>query len=105
MNVDRYTYFANAEHFAIHVIGVDQAHLCHRFARDGQDFNGVDWREGPERLPLLSGCLARFLCRHSATHDGGDHKIIVGEVLRADWRDGNPVIFSQGHYGRFTSDV
>ncbi len=101
----RFPHFANAEHYAIHVIGADKVELCHRFAKDGRDFVGADWQEGPEAVPLLNGCLARFLCRHSATHDGGDHKIIVGEVLRADWHDGDPVIFSQGRYGRFTSGV
>ena len=100
----RFPYFAKARHYAIHVICAEQVDLCHRFASDGHDFDGADWQEGPEGVPLLNGCLARFLCRQSATHDGGDHKIIVGEVLRADWRDGAPVIFSQGSYGRFTSD-
>jgi flavin reductase (DIM6/NTAB) family NADH-FMN oxidoreductase RutF len=53
-------------------------------------------------VPILPQALARFDCLQVATHDGGDHLIIVGRVLRASARDGQPLIFSQGGYGRFT---
>ena len=41
------------------------------------------WRIPGERTgaPLLDGALAWFECRTWATYDGGDHTIVVGEVL------------------------
>jgi flavin reductase (DIM6/NTAB) family NADH-FMN oxidoreductase RutF len=57
---------------------------------------------GAHDVPILPQALARFDCLQVATHDGGDHLIIVGRVLRASARDGQPLIFSQGGYGRFT---
>lgn len=101
----RFRFFCEAEHFAIHILGDDQQDLCDRFARTGHEFDGADWLMGAHGVPLLSGCLARFECRHAACHDGGDHAIIVGEVRRASWRDGEPLIFSQGCYGRFTNSA
>jgi len=99
----RYPTFRDAERFAIHILGEDQEDVCRRFATDGFDFDGADWSLGERDVPLLHGCLARFECRQKARHDGGDHDIIVGEVARAEWREGAPLIFSQGAYGRFTN--
>jgi len=99
----RYNAFANAPHFAIHVVDADQADLCQRFAQDGTAFDGTDWQLGAQNVPLLNGVLARFECTTVATHDGGDHRIVVAEVTQATWRDGAPLVFSQGTYGQFTN--
>ena len=50
----------------------------------------------PEQSPLLANPLARFDCEQHAAHDGGDHLIIVGRVLRATLRDGDPLLFVRG---------
>jgi flavin reductase (DIM6/NTAB) family NADH-FMN oxidoreductase RutF len=99
----RFQAFAEAAHFAIHVVGAEQAGLCERFSRDGLAFEGTDWQPGAHGVPLLNGCLARFECTTVASHEGGDHRIIVAEVTRATWRDGDPLLFSQGSYGQFTN--
>ncbi|MDJ0826775.1 MAG: flavin reductase family protein [Rhodobacter sp.] len=99
----RYKAFAETLHFAIHVVAEDQQALCHRFAKDGTAFDGTDWHLNDRKVPVLEGCLARFECDTVATHDGGDHRIVVGRVTRASWRAGAPLVFSQGDYGRFTN--
>ena len=97
----RFKAFAEATHFAIHVMGREQHDLCHRFSHHGTAFEGTDWQLGEGKVPLLNGCLARYECRTVACHDAGDHAIIVGEVTQASWRDGAPLVFSQGTYGQF----
>ncbi len=97
----RFGAFAEADHFAIHVIGAEQRDICDRFSRHGTAFAGTDWELSPEGVPLLNGCLARFECRTIARHQGGDHLIVVAEVIRAGWREGAPLVFSQGAYGFF----
>ena len=99
----RFDAFEGADHFAIHVMGEGQFDLSHRFARDGCAFEGLDWSAGPGGAPLLPGCLARFACARHAVHEGGDHAIVVGRVLSAAFRDGAPLLFNAGAYGRFTS--
>ena len=45
---------------------------------------------------------AALECRTHAVHDGGDHSIVVGEVLgvsRAD-PDGSPLLYYDGSYHR-----
>lgn len=98
----RFPAFQAARHFAIHVLTTTQRDACAAFSRDGTAFDCVDWGENDEGVPLVSGCLARFDCSLHAEHDGGDHAIIVGRVLNASIGAGEPLLFSRGHYGRFT---
>ena len=100
----RFGAFASARHFVIHVLGEDQFDLGRHFARDGLNFDLPGVTTNAEGLPILTDCLARFECRRHAGHDGGDHAIVVGEVLRACARIGGPLVFSAGHYGRFVAD-
>ncbi len=98
----RFPAFEAAESYAIHILGSDQQQVCGAFVRDGAAFTAVDWSENDAGVPLIEGCLARFECTRTATHDGGDHLIIVGRVDRASLRTGDPLLFASGSYGRFT---
>jgi flavin reductase (DIM6/NTAB) family NADH-FMN oxidoreductase RutF len=96
----RFEAFEQAAHFAIHVLGQDQLWLAQHFSGNGLDFDLDGVTEGAGRTPLLPGCLARFECRRHAVHPGGDHAIVVGEVLRVHMREGAGLSFFQGQYGR-----
>ena len=98
----RYPFFAAAEHFAIHILGQEQADWPRRFSRQGEGFAGIEWRTNAEGVPILPGAIARFDCRRHAVHDGGDHLIIVGQVLRLALEEGEPLVFAKGKYGSFT---
>lgn len=100
---DRFRVFDGARHSAIHVLSLPQLALARRFARNGRDFDGVDWDLNPEGVPVLSGCLARFECEAHANHDGGDHRILVARVRRIELAEGAPLIFVQGHFGAFAA--
>jgi flavin reductase (DIM6/NTAB) family NADH-FMN oxidoreductase RutF len=98
----RYPFYAAARHYAIHVLGQDQADMPARFSRGGPGFQGLDWQSNAEGVPILPGAIARFECAQHATHDGGDHLIIVGQVLRLALEEGEPLVFAKGRYGQFT---
>lgn len=97
----RFTHFANATHFAIHVLSHEQDALCHGFSRSHDIFDRLDWTEGKSGTPLIEGCLSRFECRMSAIHDAGDHAIVVGEVIHTTMTDGAPLLFYKGRIGGF----
>lgn len=97
----RFAVFAQANHFAIHVLGAEQRDMAAHFVRHGTDFDATGWEAGPGGAPLLPGCLARFACRRAAVHDAGDHVIVVGQVLEAAFRDGAPLVFQGAAYGGF----
>ena len=98
--------FAAAEHFAVHILAWDQEDLSNRFARRGEDkFGGLALERGPGNIPLLGGCSARFKCRTAYRYEGGDHDIIVGEVLEFYHTDKRPLLFHRGKYSAIASSV
>ncbi len=98
----RFPFFAEAEHFAIHVLASDQDDLCWRVARDMWGIGAKDVAWNNEGVPVLTHYLARFDCHRHATYDGGDHDIVVGRVLRAGLREeGDALGFFKGKMNRF----
>lgn len=97
----RHCAFAAAETYIIHVMAQDQQPLATHFARTGTEFAATGWVQDSAGTWHLSGCLARFECRQTQTHDAGDHSIIVGQVLRAHFRSGSGLMFKRGQYGGF----
>ncbi len=88
--------------FGVNVLGASQEHLARRFARrGGAKFTGVDWRPGTAGVPVLAGVAAWVECRLVAVHDGGDHVVVVGQVLDLGVGQGGPLLFYRGGYGRF----
>ncbi|MFO1106538.1 MAG: flavin reductase family protein [Amaricoccus sp.] len=94
----RFPAFERAPFFAIHVLSAGQRALAERFARIGDDFAGIACADGREGTPLIEGSCARFECRHAAGHDGGDHLIVVGEVLGFSESDLPPLLYYRGGY-------
>ena len=101
----RFAHYANAQHYAIHVLAQDQADLITRFIRGGAGFDGLDHEINAEGVPVLTTAAARFDCVQHATHEGGDHLIVVGQVLRASQRDVAGLVFKKGQYGGFSAKV
>ncbi|QPC88024.1 flavin reductase [Mesorhizobium sp. NBSH29] len=100
-NSSRYDAFADCKNFAVHILDADQLDLSRRFARAGDAFSGLDFTWSENGVPVLPDCLSRFECARIAGHDGGDHLIVVARVVEAALRDGEPLVFSRGGYGRF----
>ena len=99
----RHPAFTAADHFAIHVLSAEQDRLSARFTRGGLGFDELEWSENSEGVPVIPGTLARFECRLTSMHDAGDHTLLIGLVLRAAHREGDPLCFSRGMFGRFES--
>jgi len=100
---DSYSYnaFMEAEYFAVNVLAMHQEELSSRFARRGANkFEGIECREGLQGVPILPDYAACFECRIEHRYEGGDHKIIVGRVLRMEDRETDPLIFYRGRFLR-----
>lgn len=97
----RHDPFVAARDFAVHVLAEDQGALALRCARDGRDFDGIDWSEGPGGTPLIAGAVARFTCTHHASHGAGDHTIVLGQVTEVLHTGRPPLVFLRGGYGAF----
>lgn len=89
------------DRFAVNILAEDQAPLSRRFAEHGADrFDGVALTRGETGTALLDGALAALECRTAERHAGGDHTILVGEVLSARVREGQPLVYYRGGYRR-----
>lgn len=92
--------FRNAPHFAVNVLSTDQMDISNRFASRGEDkFRDIAWSGGLGGSPVLSDVAARFECQTWNVYEGGDHLIIVGQVLNYVY-DGarSPLVFAKGGY-------
>ena len=97
--------FERAEHFAISVLAESQQEIAMRFATRGRDkFGGFDVVEGPETgLPLVPGAMVHLECRMFDRLPGGDHTILLGEVLSASNWDVPPLLHYNRQFGRFVA--
>jgi flavin reductase len=92
--------------FALSFLAADQAELSDRFSDparpEGQEqFDGVEVRTAVTGAPILEGALGWLDCRVWASYDGGDHEIVVGEVLALDVGTADdPLLYYRSGYGR-----
>jgi flavin reductase (DIM6/NTAB) family NADH-FMN oxidoreductase RutF len=91
--------------FVVHVLSHHQLDLALNFARRAHDKFEIDpgWRT-KAHPPHLADALCRFECRVHAVHPGGDHLIVVGEVLTIVRAPGAPLAFHSGRFGSFSAD-
>jgi flavin reductase (DIM6/NTAB) family NADH-FMN oxidoreductase RutF/pimeloyl-ACP methyl ester carboxylesterase len=91
-----------ADHFGVNVLQTAQQPASNRFAGRGEDrFAATPWHLGETGVPLLDGSLVSFECRRHAVHEGGDHFILVGEVVRAQFEPRrDPLLYFRGKYRR-----
>ena len=92
----------SADRFAVNVLQIGQQPTSNRFAGRGEDrFAATAWEAGEFGTPLLTGSLASFECARHAVHEGGDHFILVGRVLKARFEPRrDPLLYFRGKYRR-----
>ena len=95
-----------ATHFAVNVLQTGQQPASIRFAARGEDrFGATPWSPGEYGPPVLRDSLGVFECAAHAVHEGGDHHIVVGEVLRASFDSAlDPLLYFRGRYRRLHFD-
>lgn len=93
--------FEKADHFAVHVLHAGQQELSNRFAlRSTDKFDDIAWNSGLLGSPILPDYAVCLQCRTFQTFPGGDHMIVVGQVLELDNRgNADPLVFHAGRYG------
>lgn len=88
-----------ADTFAINILSSEQEGISRAFAHAGdKPFDEIGHEVGSSGAPLIHGALAWIECATSSIVDGGDHDIIVGDVIGCRAGDGQPLIyFSRGY--------
>lgn len=99
----RFEHFAGARRFAVHVLSADQRDICAAIINSKTAISKVPMHLSHCGMPIIEGALATFECNLEATHDAGDHVIVVGRVTKAHHTGGAPLVFHAGTYGKFDS--
>ncbi|HJR17489.1 MAG TPA: flavin reductase family protein, partial [Gemmatimonadales bacterium] len=76
-----------------------QEAVARRFSDKHEDrFEGIGYRLSPEGLVLLDGALAHVVCERYTEYPGGDHTIVLGQVIGGTTSTGHPLLFYRGGY-------
>lgn len=81
-----YKVFRHARTYAVNFLTEDQKSVSDRFAgrTGGEDrFDGIRYSKGVTGSPIIAGVRAVIECKTWQTYEGGDHSILVGEVVSA----------------------
>ncbi len=103
-SVDRHAISLNAmlaaKGYAVNILARQQEHLSNRFAKALSDkWSNLQYEIGHAQAPLIDGVLAHFECDSYANHDGGDHVLFIGRVVRFTAAEhGDPLVFFRGKY-------
>jgi flavin reductase (DIM6/NTAB) family NADH-FMN oxidoreductase RutF len=89
--------------FCVNILATDQEDVCRVFASKVHDkFRGLAWRPSPLGGAVLGGVLAWIDCDVESEQVAGDHVLVIGRVRDLDVvREGGPLVFYRGGYGRF----
>ena len=95
----------SAGRFAVSVLGLDGEPISRKLARRGHDTDGalagVPHHRGPHTgALLLDDALATFECVTTAAHPGGDHTVLIGEVLAVEMPrpEADPLVWHRARY-------
>jgi len=99
-----------ADHFAVHILADEQAHLSNHFAEKDrtseEQFASIPHRLDASGTPILEDVLAVFFCTHYAVFPVGDHSLLVGEVVHIDQgRSRTPLVYYERRYHSVGGEV
>ncbi len=93
-----------AKHYCVNILAESGEELCRTFAMKSaaERYDGVGYAPAITGAPVLNDALAYIDCEIESEYDGGDHVIVVGRVVELGYRDGAPLMYFRGGYGRYS---
>lgn len=98
---DCFATFQDATQFAVNILSEDQQAISNQYAKKGEhDLVEGSYRQGRSGCVVLKDAMTSFECELEASHDGGDHVIIIGRVteMTSHPAERNPLVFYSGKY-------
>ncbi len=105
-DADCYDAFMQNPEFAVSILAHGQEETARRFATKAIDkMNGTISFDGPHTgLPLITDASAWAECVVQQRVEGGDHTILVAEVISATTNDAPPLLRFSRQFGRFEAE-
>lgn len=94
-------------HFCVNILSCDQQAVAERFSGFGgmkgaDRYQGARWTVLESGAPALIGALAAIDCVVGEIIERHSHAIILGRILKIASGSGQPLVYGQGRYGRFS---
>jgi flavin reductase (DIM6/NTAB) family NADH-FMN oxidoreductase RutF len=88
--------------FSISILSQVDESTARRFAGDDtrDKFRGLAYHTEMTGAPVLDAALAWVDCRVRDVFDGGDHSIVIGEVIAGDAGEAEPLVYYRSGYHR-----
>jgi len=94
--------FREAKVYAINFLADDQKSVSDRFAgrtKVKDRFEGLKFSRGVTGSPIIDGVRVAMECRAWQVYEGGDHSILVGEVVSAKtFNSKRPLVYYSQQY-------
>jgi len=92
--------FELAHKFTVNVLGLHQKDVSNRYAKKGDhELQDGEYRLGRSGCVVLKDALTSFECKIHSRVDGGDHIILIGQVVEMTNKPtGKPLVFYCGQY-------
>ena len=96
--------------FGVNILTEQQRYLSERFARkatsEGRSFDDIKLHTGETGVPLFDEGLAYLECRVVNEYEGGDHVLLLGQVINlrenmeldAPGQEASPLLFFRSRY-------
>ncbi len=68
---------------------------------DAYNFEAAEWYQGLTPAPVLDFSAAHFECKLDSWHDGGTHRIFIGNVIGAGISGHPTLAYHHRKFGRF----
>ena len=93
--------FQSSGRFVINILSLDQVNLSKQFSSSIPDkFQNVEYQEGIEGLPVLTGCAGTIECRVIQSMEVGDHILFLGEVENFAYEKKETLLYCNGNYAK-----
>jgi len=89
--------------FCVNFLASGQEEISNRFAHRRPDkFKDLPTHDGRLGAPVLEGVLAALECRVEGVYPGGDHQIVLGELVQGTRHNPEtaPLVYVDGQYAR-----
>jgi 3-hydroxy-9,10-secoandrosta-1,3,5(10)-triene-9,17-dione monooxygenase reductase component len=92
----------SSRYFAVNIMGKDSIETVRCFARNGSEkydtFCSVRYHIEETGSPILDEAITWVDCRVKASYPGGDHLIVLGEVVAVASLADDPLLYYRGNY-------
>jgi len=93
---------ARARWFSVSLLANGQQAVCKALSSKAADkFQSITWSKSKFGTPHIEGSLGWIDCVVREELDGGDHVLIIADVLEMQAADGEPLVFHGGRLGSF----